>query len=148
MDSYQHTEKRMSGLTKVEIHRAFEDYPYARALLIQLAVANEYMADGDPEYLPSSQELAQRLQDLAQVACAVTNQDNYAGPRLDLDGPRVCMECGCKLGNKGDSAYQCYSCQCKLAGMTLCIKCCGLMQEIDEKVEEGGMCCWCSTNSK
>lgn len=136
-------------LTQEEIHKAFEDYPYARALLVELAVASEYIADGsEDESLPPQRELAQALQDIAVIACAVTNQDEYKGPRIDLRGPRVCMECGCKLGNKGDSAYQCYSCQCKLAGMTLCVKCCGLMQENEEKVEEGGMCCWCSTDSK
>jgi hypothetical protein len=136
-------------LTQEEIHQAFVDYPYARALLVELAVASEYIADGsEDESLPPQRELAQALQDIAVIACAVTNQDEYKGPHIDLRRPRVCMECGCKLGNKGDSAYQCYSCQCKLAGMTLCVKCCGLMQEIDEKVEEDGMCCWCSTNSK
>jgi hypothetical protein len=136
----------MPALTKVEIHRAFEDYPYARALLIQLAVANEYMADGDPESLPSPQELAQRLQDLAQVACAVTNQDNYTGPRLDLEGPRHCLNCGGALGSRGDTAYQCYECSCKLAGIKLCLKCSGLLQEDGEVVGEDLLCNWCKSH--
>jgi hypothetical protein len=106
-------------------------------------VANEYMADGNPESLPSSQELAQRLQDLAQVACAVTNQDGYAGPMLDLDGPRHCLDCGGALGSRGDTAYQCYECLCKLSGIKLCIKCSGLLQEDGEVVGEDLLCNWC-----
>ena len=62
---------------------AFRNYQFARALMLRCAVSSEYTADS-PFPLPPAKELAQRLQDLARLACAVTNADGYNGERYNF----------------------------------------------------------------
>lgn len=78
-------------MADLDLNRAFRDYHYAREHLIRHAMGSEFIYDcredppGPPGQEPASRdaevrEMAHRAQDLARLACAVTNQDGYRHP--------------------------------------------------------------------